>query len=64
MSESAESMSCVPALPLKCSVVLGKPLDLLFLSFPVFKNIQSTHHTWLLQELINCNMNDFEDFYS
>lgn len=48
-----ESTSCDTALPLKCSGVLGKSLDLLFLGFLVFKDVQAYHHTWVLQELIN-----------
>lgn len=30
-----------PALPLPCSAVLGKSLDLLFLGFLVFKDVQT-----------------------
>lgn len=61
MAKSMESMSCGPALPLKCSGVLAKSLDLLFISFLVFKDVQTYHHTWVLQELINYHLHGFED---
>lgn len=59
-AESMKSTSCSPAVPLKCSGVLGKSLALLFLSFLVFKDVQAYHHTWVLQELINYHLHGFE----
>jgi len=62
MAESVESTSCSPALLLACSGVLGESPDLLLLSFFVFEDTQTYHHTWVLQELINYHLYSFEDF--
>lgn len=41
--------------------VLGKSLDLLFLRFREFKDVQTYHRTWVLQELINYHLYGLED---
>lgn len=61
MVESVEGASCSPGLLLKCFGMLGKSLDPFFLSFHVFKDVQTYHRTWVLQELINCHLYSFED---